>query len=89
MKQLMLMMMFLIASFVSIAQATKDKDGYYVSADKAKEPASPTGEKYKDSKGKIYDIYKNSKGKWFINKISAKSGKTYRDYSPFAVKVIK
>ena len=35
---------------------------------------------WKDSKGNVYDVYMSSTGSCFVNKISSKTGKTYKYY---------
>lgn len=53
-----------------------------VKADSKREskPAEKTAYVYKDSQGKTYPVYKSAKGKMFVNKVSSKTGKTYKMY---------
>lgn len=45
---------------------------------KAEPTATPY--KWKDSKGKEYPIFLSASGSAFVNKVSAKTGKEYRNY---------
>lgn len=71
----------------SFAAVTKTADGNYVADKSAKTKAvyadTITGKTYTDKKGVKYDVFKNKDGKEYIGKTSKKSGKYYRDYSPF------
>lgn len=57
-------------------------DGNYIAIIGKKEKSKPiaTGKTYTDIKGVVYPVYKTSTGKLFINKVSKKTGKTYRYY---------
>lgn len=81
MKQLILIVGLVLSSCLIYAQNVKiDKDGNYhaVQTKTQKAPAINTGRVYTDLKGVQYDVYQSSKGTLFINKISKKTGNTYR-----------
>lgn len=57
-------------------------DGNYIAIVGKKEKSKPIaiGKIYTNAKGVVYPVYKTSTGKLFINKVSKKTGKTYRYY---------
>lgn len=81
--------MALILSMGAIvdAQTIKREGKTYIEQPKSKAAKEEvkTGFTYKDSKGKEYDIYIGSTGSCYINKVSQKTGKTYRKYLGEAV----
>jgi len=47
---------------------------------KAAQPATPTGYNYKTKDGQLLPVYKTATGRYFVERVSRKSGKTYKQY---------
>lgn len=59
------------------AQEFKVEGKTYISVSKSKE-GKDTGYTWRDSKGKEYKIYVRENGHCYVNKMSTKTGKTYK-----------
>ena len=94
MKKALLSLAFLALATFATAQATNaakkaTKPNVEVTADgnfkalarsTSAATAETTGKTYTDRTGKVYPVYKTAKGRYFINKVSGKTGKTYKYY---------
>lgn len=83
MKKLFIIIALMVATVVAGAQqkVKVNAQGDYVSASvRATSTATPTGKFYVTREGDRLPVYKTSTGKLFVNRISKKTGKTYRSY---------
>jgi hypothetical protein len=60
----------------------QDKNGNFtaVQKEKIKSDSTATGKTFTTSKGEVFAVYKSAQDKLFINRVSKKSGKAYRQY---------
>lgn len=82
-KILLFLMMLLTLSATTSAQSYTRSDNTFISSTgelKAKQEPVKTKFTWKDSKGKEYPIYVSKNGSCFVIKVSAKTGKEYRNY---------
>lgn len=83
MKKLLILLM-LSVSVLTYAQEKYRREGntfvVVKSTKKSKSSSKETEFTVKDTDGKTYKVYISKNGKTYINKISKKSGKTYRKY---------
>lgn len=65
-------------------EVVREGNQFSVSSSKShtKDEGTKTAFTWKDSKGGIYEVYQSKKGAFFINRISKKTGKPYRQYLP-------
>ncbi len=75
---------FMLVNFTTFAQnVRKDTKGNYIaisSQKQAKTEAKNTGKTYTDTKGNSYPVFVTAKGKLFVNRVSKKTGKEYKQY---------
>lgn len=82
MKKLLILLM-LSVSVLAYAQEYRREGNTFVvvkSTKKSKSSSKETKFTIKDTDGKTYKVYISKNGKTYINKISKKTGKTYRKY---------
>lgn len=82
-KILLFLMMLLTLSATTSAQGYTRSGNTFISSTgelKAKQEPTKTKFTWKDSKGKEYPIYISKNGSCFVIKVSAKTGKEYRNY---------
>ena len=83
MKKAIIIALMLMGACAINAQTTVKKDGKIIktvqSTKVAKGEAKKTGFQL-EKDGITYDIYISSTGRCYINKVSKKTGKTYKDY---------
>lgn len=80
MKKYILILIIVTINILSTHSMNVQRNGTsneYVSISK---PDSTTGLTFKDKDGKKYNIYKTVKGKFYINRVSKKTNKIYRQY---------
>lgn len=79
---LTLLLLVLSMGLVANAQTYTRNGNTFTSAKSVKAKAEPVKTKFtwKDSKGKEYPVYISSKGSCFVIKVSAKTGKEYKNY---------
>lgn len=77
-----LTLLILIIGLATNAQTYTRSGNTFISSKGERVKAEPVKTKFiwKDSKGKEYPIYISSKGSCFVIKVSAKTGKEYRNY---------
>lgn len=84
MRNLLLTALFAVVAVLGYSQTPsyKVEGNTYksVSTSKAKQEPVSTGFLWEDSKGKEYPIFMSSTGSCFVLKVSAKTGKEYRQY---------
>lgn len=81
MRKLFIALMLLVGSAVCNAQDITREGKQFVQTQKAKTSTErETGFTYKDSKGQVYQIYMGATGSCYIKRISAKTGKEYKQY---------
>ena len=80
MKKLLIMLVLLCVGLTSNAQTYTREGNTFISS--TGEHSNPIKTKFtwKDSKGKEYPVYISSNGSCFVIKVSAKTGKEYRNY---------
>ena len=82
-KRLIIMLLVLLsAGLVANAQTYTRNGNTFISSTGERVKAEPVKTKFtwKDSKGKEYPVYISSNGSCFVIKVSAKTGKEYRNY---------
>ena len=79
---LALLLLVLSMGLAANAQTYTRNGNTFSSAKSIKAKAEPVKTKFtwKDSKGKEYPVYISSKGSCFVIKVSAKTGKEYKNY---------
>lgn len=79
---LALLLLVLAMGLAANAQTYTRNGNTFASAKSVKAKAEPVKTKFtwKDSKGKEYPIYISAKGSCFVIKVSAKTGKEYKNY---------
>ena len=79
---LTLLLLVLAIGLVANAQSYSREGNTFISSTGERVTAEPVKTKFtwKDSKGKEYPIYISSTGSCFVIKVSAKTGKEYRNY---------
>ena len=79
---LTLLLLVLAIGLAANAQTYTRNGNTFTSAKSVKAKAEPVKTKFtwKDSKGKEYPVYISSKGSCFVIKVSAKTGKEYKNY---------
>lgn len=88
MKKLLLSIALMVAAIAAQAQikafstAVTLNAGVYESANKRDTTSKDqlTGEFYKDAKGKLWPVYKSANGRLYALRVSAKTGKEYKQY---------
>lgn len=77
-----LLLLVLTIGLVANAQTYTRNGNTFTSTKSVKAKAEPVKTKFtwKDSKGKEYPVYISSKGSCFVIKVSAKTGKEYKNY---------
>lgn len=77
-----LLLLVLAIGLAANAQTYTRSGNTFASAKTVKAKAEPVKTKFtwKDSKGKEYPVYISSKGSCFVIKVSAKTGKEYKNY---------
>ena len=77
-----LLLLVLAMGLAANAQTYTRNGNTFTSAKSVKAKAEPVKTKFtwKDSKGKEYPVYISSKGSCFVIKVSAKTGKEYKNY---------
>ena len=80
MKKLLIMLVLLCVGLTSNAQNYTREGNTFVSVKSAKAEPVKTKFTWKDSKGKEYPVYISSSGSCFVIRVSAKTGKEYRNY---------
>ena len=84
----MLFILFLflsISAFSQIKVIQKDAKTLVIAAN-PKKAAKPTEWTFVDKDGKSYPVYATEKGRYYVNKISKKTGKSYKAYITFSTK---
>lgn len=63
-------------------KVNQDKNGNYtaVQKERTKSDSTATGKTFTTSKNEVFAVYQSAQGKLFINRVSKKSGKAYRQY---------
>lgn len=76
------MMLLTLSATTSAQNYTRSGNTFISSTGELKAKQEPTKTKFtwKDSKGKEYPIYISKNGSCFVIKVSAKTGKEYRNY---------
>ena len=76
------MLVLLCVGLTSNAQSYTRSGNTFISSTGEHSKAEPVKTKFtwKDNKGKEYPVYISSKGSCFVIKVSAKTGKEYRNY---------
>ena len=79
---LALLLLVLAMGLAANAQTYTRSGNTFISSTGERVKAEPTKTKFtwKDSKGKEYPVYISSNGSCFVIKVSAKTGKEYRNY---------
>lgn len=79
---LALLLLVLAMGLAANAQTYTRSGNTFISSKGERVKAEPTKTKFtwKDSKGKEYPVYISTKGSCFVIKISAKTGKEYKNY---------
>lgn len=80
----------LSVSVLTYAQEYKREGNTFIvvkSTKKNKSSSKETEFTVKDTDGKTYKVYVSKHGKTYINKVSKKTGKTYRKYIPLEDKI--
>ena len=77
---LVLLLVLLCVGLVANAQNYTREGNTFVSTKTVKAEPMKTKFIWKDSKGKEYPVYISSNGSCFVIKVSAKTGKDYRNY---------
>ena len=79
---LALLLLVLAMGLVANAQTYTRNGNTFISSTGERVKAEPVKTKFtwKDSKGKEYPVYISSNGSCFVIKVSAKTGKEYRNY---------
>ena len=80
MKKLLIILVLLCVGLTSNAQNYTREGNTFVSTKTVKAEPVKTKFTWKDSKGKEYPVYISSNGSCFVIKVSAKTGKEYRNY---------
>ncbi len=82
MKQFLIILIFLTCGNLQAQTVTTTDGKTYTATIKAKQEAKPeqTGKTFIDSKGNSYPILKSQNGSFFVVRISAKTGKEYKQY---------
>ena len=82
MKKLLIILVLLCVGLTSNAQTYTRSGNTFISSTSERVKAEPVKTKFtwKDSKGKEYPVYISSNGSCFVIKVSAKTGKEYRNY---------
>jgi hypothetical protein len=62
------------------SKVSRDAEGNFYSASKAKSEPKKTQYFYTDSKGNKYEVYESANGAFFIIRTSSKTGKQYKQY---------
>ena len=77
-----LLLLVLAIGLAANAQSYSREGNTFISSTGERVKAEPTKTKFKwvDSKGKEYPIYISSNGSCFVIKVSAKTGKEYKNY---------
>lgn len=82
MKKLLILLMLSVSVLTYSQEYKREGDTFIVvkSTKKSKSSSKETKFAVKDTDGKTYKVYISKNGKTYINKISKKTGKTYRKY---------
>lgn len=82
MKKILLVMSILFCSYSFGQNVVRDSKGNFVAAKTQKDTteAKLTNYTYTDTKGQIYSVYVSNRGKYFIIRVSAKTGNSYKQY---------
>jgi hypothetical protein len=87
MKKLVVLLVMVLVCATAFAQSKTRVnairvDSGYVALTKSVKATAPvaTGKTYTDSKGVKFPVYRGAKGGEYINRVSSKTGKTYRMY---------
>lgn len=88
MKQVFLLLLFVVFCYTANAQVTKVGNTFKVekTTNKSTTPATKTSYIYEDSKGNKYPIYITKSGAVFVLKTSNKTGNEYKYYLPKEIK---
>lgn len=82
MKKILLFILLFFCININAQEYKREGNTFVVvkSAKKSKSSSKETKFTVKDTDGKTYKVYVSKNGKTYINKVSKKSGKTYRKY---------
>ena len=83
MKKILLMLLLLLVVGATTNAQTYSREGNtFISSTGVRVKAEPVKTRFtwKDNKGKVYPIYISGNGSCFVIKVSAKTGKEYRNY---------
>ena len=80
--QYIMLVLLLLVGVPTYAQNYTRSGNTFISSKRERVKSEPTKTKFtwKDSKGKEYPVYISSSGSCFVIRVSAKTGKEYRNY---------